>query len=113
MSQIPALYVPEDMTAGHGPWTPVGYAEPPVGASEDVFINNKNVHRVGDKTLPHYYLIPSPPDLHQDEILTGSATVYVNNKPMALIGSQLTSPVGPAGTVAAYGARSVYVDSKR
>ncbi len=113
MSQIPALYVPQDTTAGHGPWPPVGYVAPPVGASGNVFINKKNVHRVGDKTLPHFYLLPSPPDLHQDTISTGSTSVYVNKKPMAVIGSQLTSPVGPAGTVAAYGARNVYVDSKR
>lgn len=113
MSDIPALYVPSDMTSGHGPWPPVGYAQPPAGASPDVFINNKNVHRVGDTTLPHFYFLPTPPDLHVDTISTGSSSVFVNNRPMAIIGSELTSPVGPAGQVAAYGAQGVIVDSQQ
>lgn len=106
---IPALYTPKDMTSGHGPWPPVGYVPPPNGASPNVFINTKNVHRVGDKTLPHFHL---PPDIHSDNISTGSKTVFVNNKPMATIGSLLTCKYGPAGIVAAFGATSVYLDTK-
>lgn len=107
---IPALYTPEDMTSGHGPWPPVGYSPPPQGASGDVFINSKHVHRVGDQTLPHQHL---PPDIHTDSISTGSPSVFVNKKPMAVIGSLLTSQYGPAGQVAAFGANSVFVDSKQ
>lgn len=110
---IPALYDPSDMTTGHGPWPPVGYQAPPTGASEDVYINKKLVHRVGDTTLPHFSSLPVPPDLHSDTISTGSPTVFVNKKPMAVLGSELTSPVGPAGKVAAIGATTVEVDSKR
>jgi uncharacterized Zn-binding protein involved in type VI secretion len=106
---IPALYTPEDMTSGHGPWPPVGYSPPPDGASANVFINKKNVHRVGDKTLLHVHL---PQDIHSDTISTGSKTVYVNKKPMAIIGSLLTSQYGPAGQVAAFGAATVFVDKK-
>ena len=106
---IPALYTPADMTSGHGPWPPVGYTPPPGGASANVFINTKNVHRVGDKTLPHVHL---PPDVHFDTISTGSKSVYVNKQPMAIIGSLLTCQYGPAGQVAAFGANSVFVDTK-
>jgi uncharacterized Zn-binding protein involved in type VI secretion len=106
---IPALYTPSDMTSGHGPWPPVGYGPPPQGASNNVFINKKNVHHVGNQTLPHFHL---PPDVHTDKISTGSKTVFVNKTPMAVIGSLLTSRYGPAGQVAAFGATSVFVDTK-
>jgi uncharacterized Zn-binding protein involved in type VI secretion len=111
---IPALYTVEDMTSGHGPWPPVGYFPPPAGASENVFINSRNVHKVGDQTLPHTHL---PPDTHTDRISTGSLTVFVNKKPMAFIGSLLVAgpPINgiPAGQVAALGANSVFIDSKK
>jgi len=110
---VPALYSPADMTTGHGPWPPVGYQAPPTGASEGVFIEGKNVHRVGDSTLPHFSMLPTPPDLHSDTISTGSPTVFVDKKPMAYIGSELTSPVGPAGQVAAFGATTVLIDSQK
>jgi len=112
---IPSLYTPQDMTSGHGPWPPVGYPPPPKGASGDVFINGKSVHRVGDQTLPHFYiqLLVPPPDIHVDNISTGSKSVYVNKQPMAIIGSQLTCQYGPAGQVAAFGANSVFLDSKK
>jgi len=107
--QLPALYTPGDITSGHGPWPPVGYAPPPTGASANVFINKTQVHRVGDKTLPHFHL---PIDVHIDTIQTGSKSVYVNKKPMAIIGSLLICKFGPAGQVAAFGANSVFVDTK-
>jgi uncharacterized Zn-binding protein involved in type VI secretion len=107
---VPALYVPVDMTSGHGPWPPVGYIAPPQGASDNVFINGKNVHRVGDETIVHTHL---PPDVHTDKIFTGSPTVFVNKKPIAIVGSQLISKFGPSGQVAALGANSVFIDSKK
>ena len=96
-----------DMTTGHGTLPPVGYT----GASPNVQINGRFVHKVGDTTLPHFASRPVPPDLHSDTISTGSPTVMVNGTPMAVIGSLLTSPVGPAGAVAAFGAFTVVVDS--
>lgn len=107
LSNTPALYAPFDMTTGHGPWSPVGY----IGASPNVIINGRNVHKVGDVTIPHFANLPIPPDLHSDTISTGSPTVVVNGTPMAVIGSLLTSPVGPAGIVAGFGALTVVVDS--
>ena len=112
LSTTPALYAPFDMTTGHGPWSPVGYLPPPAGASANVIINGRNVHKVGDTTLPHFAALPIPPDLHSDTISTGSPTVMVNGTPMAVIGSLLGSPVGPAGIVAAFGALTVVVDSQ-
>lgn len=108
LSSTPALYTPFDMTTGHGPWPPVGY----ISASPNVMINGRFVHKVGDTTLPHYAALSIPPDLHSDTISTGSPTVMVNGTPMAVIGSLLTSPVGPAGVVAAAGAFTVVVDSQ-
>lgn len=108
LSNTPALYTPFDMTTGHGPWAPVGY----IGASLNVIINGRNVHKVGDTTLPHFAALPIPPDLHSDTISTGSPSVMVNGTPMAVIGSLLTCPLGPAGVVAAAGAFNVVVDSQ-
>lgn len=112
LSNTPALYAPFDQSTGHGPWSPVGYLAPPAGASANVIINGRNVHKVGDTTLPHFASLPVPPDLHSDTISTGSPTVMVNGTPMAVIGSLLASPVGPAGAVAAFGATTVKVDSQ-
>jgi len=111
LSTTPALSMVLDMTTGHGPWPPVGFLPPPVGASANVIINGRNVHKVGDTTLPHFALLPTPPDLHFDTISTGSPTVVVNGTPMAVIGSLLGSPVGPAGIVTGFGALTVVVDS--
>jgi len=122
LSTTPALSSPLDMTTGHGPWAPTGFipikptpagaATPvPTGASPNVIINGRNVHNVGNVTLPHFALLPIPPDLHSDVIATGSPTVYVNGTPMAVIGSALGSPVGPAGIIAGQGALTVVVDS--
>ena len=108
LSNTPALYTPFDMTTGHGPWPPVGY----IGASPNVQINGRFVHKVGDTTLPHYANLQTPPYLHSDTISTGSPTVMVNGSPMAVIGSELGSPVGPAGIVAGFGAFTVVVDSQ-
>ena len=112
LSTTPALSSPLDLTTGHGPWAPVGFTPPPTGASPNVIINGRNVHKVGDVTLPHFALLPTPPDLHSDVISTGSPTVMVNGTPMAVIGSALGSPVGPAGIVAGQGALTVIVDSQ-
>tara|TARA_B100000902_G_scaffold387518_1_gene431782 strand:- start:326 stop:715 length:390 start_codon:yes stop_codon:yes gene_type:complete len=123
LSTTPALSMVLDMTTGHGPWCPVGFLPPtptppgapspvPSGSSLNVIINGRNVHKVGDTTLPHFALLPVPPDLHSDTISTGSPTVMVNGTPMAVVGSLLGSPVGPAGIVSGFGALTVVVDSK-
>tara|TARA_B100000212_G_scaffold336022_1_gene308777 strand:+ start:889 stop:1251 length:363 start_codon:yes stop_codon:yes gene_type:complete len=113
LSTIPALYHPLDLTTGHGPWAPVGFTPIPTGASANVIINGRNVHKVGDVTLPHFALLPVPGDLHSDTIGTGSPTVFVNGTPMAVVGSTIASPVGAyGGVLTGYGALTVQVDSK-
>ena len=123
LSTTPALSMYLDMTTGHGPWCPVGFIETvptptgaatpvPTGASPNVIINGRNVHNVGNTTLPHFALLPAPPDLHSDTISTVSPTVMVNGTPMAVVGSVLGSPVGPAGIVTGFGAFTVVVDSR-
>ena len=112
LSTTPALSMYLDMTTGHGPWCPVGFTPAPTGFSPNVVINGRNVHKVGDTTLPHFALLPTPPDLHSDTISTGSPTVMVNGTPMAVVGSVLGSPVGPAGIVTGFGAFTVIVDSR-
>lgn len=109
MSNKPAVYGAQDRTTGHGGFPPVGYQVPGIGCSPNVFIGGKNVHRVGDQTLPHFQRAPIPgADLHFDTISTGSLTVFVNNAPMAIIGrSELTSPYGPAGVVSSIGGEGV------
>ena len=112
LSTTPALSLYLDMTTGHGPWCPIGFTPAPSGFSPNVIINGLSVHKVGDTTLTHFAFLPTPPDLHFDTIITGSPTVMVNGSPMAVIGSQLGSPVGPAGIVAGFGAFTVVVDSQ-
>ena len=112
MSLFPALYSPSDVTTGHGSWPPVGYLSPPVGASPNVLINGLLSHRVGDVTLPHFSALPVPPDLHSDVIATGAPNVYVNGRPIAIVGlSTLGSPVGPAGVVAGLASINVIVNA--
>lgn len=94
MSLYPALYSPADLTSGHGPWPPTGYQPPPVGASPNVMINGLFVHRVGDQTLPHYSVLPVPPDLHPDVISTGYPKVLVNGTPIAITGMSILTPAG-------------------
>jgi uncharacterized Zn-binding protein involved in type VI secretion len=105
MSNLPALYTIGDTTTGHGPFPPVGY--PPSGCSPNVYINSKNVHKVGDNTLPHDSI---KIDTHLDTIATGSTSVYVNGSPIAINGkSLLLCPFGPGGTVGGISANNVYV----
>ncbi len=105
MSDLPALYTIGDTTTGHGPFPPVGY--PPASCSPNVYINSKNVHKVGDITLPHDSI---KIDTHVDTIATGSRSVYVNGSPMAINGkSLLTSPFGNGGTVGGISANNVYI----
>ena len=95
-----------DQTTGHGPYKPRATHGPGDGGSDNVFVNNKGVNRVGDKWNPH----TAPPynDLHavQDnhQTITGSSTVFVNGKPAARIGDQVDG-----GDFIAGGSTNVFV----
>lgn len=58
--------------------------------SENVFINNRPVARVGDLSTSH--LRPgSPCPSHVSSIASGSSTVFVNGRAMARVGDPLTA----------------------
>ena len=108
MGLKPALYQAGDNTTGHGPYPPVGYLVG-AGQSPNVYIDGKLVHKVGDKTFPHYANLV-PPDIHTDTIATGIPTVLVNGAPIAIAGqSLLACPFGPAGVVGGVAASTVTV----
>jgi len=107
MSLFPALYAPSDVTTGHGPYPPVGYLPPPVGASPNVMINGLLAHRVGDVTIPHACI---GPDIHSDVIATGDPTVLVNGTPIAIVG---LSYLAPSGVVAGLSSIDVIVKCGR
>jgi uncharacterized Zn-binding protein involved in type VI secretion len=62
-----------------------------VAFSEDVIINGRNAHRIGDISEEHYIPIvpPSPP--HPETIVGEAGTVYINGKPAARLGAQITN----------------------
>jgi uncharacterized Zn-binding protein involved in type VI secretion len=59
---------------------------PIIEGSQDISIDNKPAARVGDKLAPHAKP-GSPP--HDRSIATGSSTVFFNNKPAAITGSEV------------------------
>jgi len=80
-----------DKTTGHGPFPPRPTKGPGVGSSTDVFVNNKGVNRKGDEWQPH----GRPSGLHASSgdykhiTEAGSASVFVNNQPIARIGDSV------------------------
>ena len=74
-----------DPINGHGVHPPPIPLPPPAGASSNVFVNGRSVHHVGNTCIPHFGVLPIPPDLHPDILSTGSPTVFVNKKPMSRI----------------------------
>jgi hypothetical protein len=89
-----------DKTTGHGPYKPratldsIGSPDSNVGGSNDVFVNNKGVNRVGDRWKPH---TPSPNDLHANDndgspdltLDIPNAAVFANNKGVARVGDKV------------------------
>lgn len=56
-------------------------------ASDNVIINGRGVHRVGDSWNAH--TCPSIPETHASTQVSGSPTVFVNGKPLARIGDSV------------------------
>jgi uncharacterized Zn-binding protein involved in type VI secretion len=54
-------------------------------ASEDVFINNRGAHRVGDKWKKHR----CSKSKHHGWLYDGSSSVYINNKKAGRIGDPI------------------------
>lgn len=78
---MPAATRLGDKCTGHGAFPPRVNDE----ASEDVFINGKGAHRVGDHWETHCALIVC----HDHNCEHGSATVFVNGKPAVRIGDEI------------------------
>lgn len=95
-----------DKTSGHSVFSPRATKGPGVGASTDVFVNDKGVNRKGDEWKAHIFL-PTRHGLSLDyDHITeeGAATVFANNKPIARIGD----PVDQDGDAIAGGSPNVF-----
>ena len=85
-----------DSCTGHGAFPPRSN----VGASSDVFVNGKAVHRETDPWGVHCDLIPT---CHSGALQTGSATVFANGLQLGRIGD----PVD-CGSSVATGSNNVF-----
>lgn len=72
-----------DATTGHGCWPPTG----PASASENVLVNGRGAVRRGDAITPH--TCPSIPETHGGTY-TDSRSVYVNGRPVQVVGSPVS-----------------------
>jgi len=87
-----------DTCTGHGCWPPRANIE----ASDNVFINGRGAHRVGDAWAAH--TCPSIPETHSSVQATGSETVFINGKPAARIGDSIA-----CGSSNATGSNNVFI----
>ena len=89
MSSKPVCHVGKK-TTGHGPYKPRATKGPGVGGSDNVFVNNMGANIVTSKWNPH---TPPPNNFHANEdnqeTVSGSASVFVNGKPLARIGDSV------------------------
>ena len=92
---MPAATRLGDKCTGHGAFPPRVNDE----ASEDVMINNKGAHRVGDHWVTHCALIVC----HDHNCEHGSSTVVINGKPAVRIGDEIG-----CGSIVAEGSESVF-----
>lgn len=67
-----------DICKGHADWAP----RPNDEGSPNVFINNKEAHRVGDHWITH---CNSAPECHDSVAATGSPNVIINGKPLCRV----------------------------
>jgi len=85
-----------DVCSGHGCYP----SRANTSASNDVFVNNKGVHRVGDSWATHCCGIPC----HSGVASSGSKTVFVNGKSACRIGDKVS-----CGSTMATGSNNVFV----
>jgi uncharacterized Zn-binding protein involved in type VI secretion len=87
----------------HDIHTPVTFTTAGTAFSENVVINGRPVHRLGDKSENH--TIPIPPGTwHPEFIVDGIPSVFVNGRPIARLGSTTTN-----GASVLLGSHSVYL----
>lgn len=70
-----------DTCSGHGCYP----SRANISASENVFVNGRGVHRVGDSWDTHC----CGPVCHGGIAATGSSTVFVNGKPACKVGDKV------------------------
>ena len=76
-----------------------------LGYSPDVFVNGREVHRVGDQFVEHTAPLLPPPPPHSDVISdVGNIRILVNDKPIVGQGAN----IAPGGKVL-MGSYSVYM----
>ena len=88
-----------DMGTGHGCYP----ARPNIEASDDVIINNKGAHRLGDAWPVHGCPAPCVP--HPGVLSSASTTVFTNGKGQGRIGDSVN-----CGSSAAEGSSNVFID---
>jgi len=79
---MPAVVRLGDMSCGHGCWPP----RPNVEASDNVFVNGRGVHRIGDGWDIHCCL----DDCHGGVASSGSSSVFVNGRPICRVGDAIS-----------------------
>ncbi len=84
-----------DKCSGHGCFP----SRQNIEASNNVFINGRGVHRVGDNWATHCCGIPC----HSGVASSGSSSVFVNGKPVCRIGDSIS-----CGSTMATGSNDVF-----
>lgn len=80
---MPAATRKDDCCTGHDACAPV----PLVGCSSNVFTNGRGAGRVGDQYSTHSCVVHPG---HQDAIVAGSGTVFINSIPAARKGDSVS-----------------------
>lgn len=85
-----------DICTGHGDWP----SRQNIQASENVFVNSRGWHRVGDSWAVHCNNIP---ECHDGVLSSGSKTVFVNSRQAGRIGDPIS-----CGSSVATGSNNVF-----
>ncbi len=93
---MPAVVRLGDTCSGHGDYP----SRANVQASDNVFVNGKGAHRVGDTWAVHCNLIP---ECHAGITVSGSSKVFVNGRALARIGDAVD-----CGSSCASGSHNVF-----
>lgn len=93
---MPAVTFLGAKCSGHGGWP----ARINDAASDNVFVNNKAIHRQDDHWIEH---CDPHPICHDSKLSSGSSTVFVNDKQCGRVGD----PIG-CGSKVAQGSSNVF-----
>lgn len=102
---LPFGLIGQGFYGSHDIHTPVTFNTAGVAYSEDVIINGRNVHRLGDRSELHTIPMIPPPPPHPEFIVEGMPKVFVNGRPVCRQGSITTN-----GASVLLGSHSVFVN---